>query len=49
LQRGTEPNLEPGDTFEVVVGTTCYRLIPREGQTILYPAANPYCRKVKHP
>jgi hypothetical protein len=49
LQRGTEPDLQPGDTFQVVVGTTCYRPIPREWQTILYPAPNPFCRKVKHP
>ncbi len=40
LQRGTEANLEPGDTFEIVVGTTDYRPVSREWQTILYPAAD---------
>jgi hypothetical protein len=40
FQRGTEANLEPGDTFQVVVGSTHYRPVPREWQTILYPAAD---------
>jgi len=40
LQRGVEANLEPGDMFQVVVGTTEYRPISREWQTILYPAAD---------
>jgi hypothetical protein len=47
FQRGTEANLEPGDTFEIVVGTTDYRPVSREWQTILYPAANPGGGKVK--
>jgi hypothetical protein len=38
FQRGTEANLEPGDIFEVVVGSTHYRPVPRDCQTILYPA-----------
>jgi hypothetical protein len=41
FQRGTEANLEPGDTFEILVGTTEFRPVSREWQTILYPAANP--------
>jgi hypothetical protein len=47
FQRGTEANLEPGDTFEIVVGTTHYRPVSREWQTILYPAADPIARKTK--
>ncbi|AMV41033.1 hypothetical protein VT85_26595 (plasmid) [Planctomyces sp. SH-PL62] len=47
LQRGTEANLEPGDTFQIVVGTTEYRPVSREWQTILYPAADPGAGKVK--
>lgn len=49
FQRGTEANLEPGDTFEIVVGSTHYRPVSREWQTILYPAAAPRHEKVKHP
>lgn len=40
FQRGSEANLEPGDTFQIVVGTTHYRPVSREWQTILYPAAD---------
>jgi hypothetical protein len=40
LMRGTEANLEPGDTFEITVGSTRFRPVPREWQTILYPAAD---------
>ncbi|SIO59853.1 hypothetical protein SAMN05444166_6188 [Singulisphaera sp. GP187] len=47
FQRGTEANLEPGDTFEIVVGSTDYRPVSREWQTILYPAAEPSNGKVK--
>lgn len=39
FQRGTEANFEPGETFEIVVGTTHSRPVPREWETILYPAA----------
>lgn len=49
FQRGTEAYLEPGDTFEIVVGTTEYRPVSREWQTILYPAAEPSRRKPKKP
>jgi hypothetical protein len=51
FQRGTEANLEPGDTFEIVVGTTRFRPISREWQTILYPAgeAEASNRKAKKP
>ena len=48
FQRGTEANLEPGDTFQIVVGSTHYRPVPREWQTILYPAPDPG-RKRKTP
>jgi len=47
LQRGVEANLEPGDMFQVVVGTTEYRPISREWQTILYPAADAEGGKLK--
>jgi hypothetical protein len=49
FQRGTEANFEPGDTFEIVVGSTSSRPVPREWQTILYPAAEPSAGKVKKP
>jgi hypothetical protein len=48
LQRGLEASLEPGDTFRIVVGTMCYQPLPRDLQTILYPAADPKQRKVRH-
>ncbi len=47
LQRGVEANLEPGDMFQIVVGTTEYRPIAREWQTILHPAADPRDGKSK--
>jgi len=47
LQRGVEANLEPGDMFQIVVGTTEYRPIAREWQTILHPAAEPSVGKSK--
>ena len=49
LQRGTEANFEPGDTFQIVVGTTRYQPVSREWQTILYPAADPGVPKAKKP
>lgn len=45
LQRGIEGSLEPGDTFRIVVGTMKYQLIPKDWQTILYPASDPEKRK----
>ena len=48
FQRGQEASLEPGDTFHVVVGTMSYQPVPRDLQTILYPAADPTSRKGKH-
>lgn len=36
-----EANSEPGDTFCIVVGTMSYQPVPRDLQTILYPAADP--------
>jgi hypothetical protein len=41
FQRGLEASLEPGDTFRIVVGTMSYHPVPRDLQTILYPAADP--------
>jgi hypothetical protein len=41
FQRGLEATLEPGDTFQIVVGTMFYKPVPRDLQTILYPAADP--------
>ncbi len=49
FQRGTEANLEPGDTFQLVVGTTEFRPVSREWQTILYPAGDPSVQKGKKP
>ena len=48
FQRGVEANLEQGDTFEVVVGTTRYRPIPRTALTTVYPAPSPAQTQVKH-
>jgi len=44
FQRGTEANLESGDAFEVVVGTTSFRPVPRTALINLYPAAEPSSR-----
>jgi hypothetical protein len=46
FQRGLEASLEPGDTFHIVVGTMSYHPLPRDLQTILYPAADPSKHKV---
>jgi hypothetical protein len=48
FQRGTEASLEPGDSFEVVVGTTSYRPMAREAILKLYPAPDPSSHKEKH-
>jgi hypothetical protein len=48
VQRGREPSLEPGDTFRLVVGTTSCCPLPRDLQTILYPAVDPAKRKGEH-
>jgi hypothetical protein len=48
FQRGVEANLEQGDTFQVVIGTRCYRPLPRDLQTILYPATQPGKHKGDH-
>ncbi len=47
LRRGVEANLEQGDTFEVVVGTTSYRPVPRTLLTTLFPAPDPSKGKAK--
>jgi hypothetical protein len=49
FQRGVEAALEPGDTFQITVGTTQYRPVSREWQTILYPAADAGGGTRKHP
>jgi hypothetical protein len=48
FQRGVEANLEQGDTFRVVIGTRCYQPLPRDLQTILYPATQPGKHKGDH-
>ncbi len=48
LQRGAEATLEPGDSFEVEVGTTTYRPLPRTALLNLYPAPDPSHHKGKH-
>jgi len=48
LRRGTEAALEPGDSFEVVVGTTSYRPVPRTALMNLYPAPDPSSHTGKH-
>jgi hypothetical protein len=45
FQRGREPNLEPGDTFRLVVGTTSCQPLPLDLQTMLYPAVDAAKRK----
>jgi len=47
LQRGVEARLEPGDTFEIVVGTTSIKPVSREWETVLYPAADAKVEKHK--
>jgi hypothetical protein len=47
FQRGVEANLEQGDTFEVVVGTTSYQPVPRTALTTIFPAQDPWRRKGK--
>ena len=44
LQRGKDAELEPGDTFQIVVGTASYRPVPRAARMILYPASEPPSR-----
>jgi hypothetical protein len=41
FRRGVEASLEQGDSFEVVVGTTSYRPVPRTVLTTLFPAPDP--------
>ncbi len=47
FRRGVEANLEQGDTFEIVVGTTSYRPVPRTVLTTLFPAPDPSKGKAK--
>jgi hypothetical protein len=41
LQRGPEGTLEPGDTFQIVLGTCSCRPLPRTVQMTLYPPKHP--------
>lgn len=41
LRRGTTARLEPGDTFEVEVGSCRCRVLPRSTEMLLYPAMAP--------
>ena len=41
LQHGPEGTLEPGDTFQIVLGTCSYRPLPRTVQMALFPAPAP--------
>jgi hypothetical protein len=41
LRRGTTARLEPGDTFEVEVGSCRCRVLPRSTELLLYPAMAP--------
>ncbi|HTU88781.1 MAG TPA: hypothetical protein VMF69_01675 [Gemmataceae bacterium] len=47
FQRGLEASLEQGDTFRIVVGTMSYQPVPRDLQTILYPASDPSSKRKK--
>ena len=47
FRRGAEASLEQGDSFEVVVGTTSYRPVPRTVLTTLFPAPDPSWGKGK--
>jgi hypothetical protein len=47
FQRGVEANLEQGDSFEIVVGTTSYQPVPRTALTTVFPAPDPWQRKAK--
>jgi hypothetical protein len=48
VRRGTEASLEPGDSFEVVVGTTSYHPVPREALLKVYPAPAPTKSRQKY-
>ena len=41
LRRGATARLEPGDTFEVEVGSCRCRVLPRSTEILLYPAMSP--------
>jgi hypothetical protein len=45
FRRGVAAGLEQGEIFEVVVGTTSYRPVPRTVLTTLFPAADPSRRR----
>jgi hypothetical protein len=47
FQRGVEASLGQGDLFEVVVGSTSFRPIPRTALTTVFPAPDPWRRKDK--
>ena len=41
LRRGASAKLEPGDTFEVEVGSCRCKVLPRSTEIMLYPANAP--------
>jgi hypothetical protein len=48
FQRGVEASLEQGDIFEIVVGTTSFRPIPRTALLTVFPAPDPWRHKDKN-
>jgi hypothetical protein len=49
IQKGSVANLEPGDIFEVKVGTLQYRPVTLASETRVFPATTPYSSKKKKP
>jgi len=41
IRRGTQARLEPGDTYEVAVGSCRCRVLPKSSEMLLYPAQQP--------
>jgi hypothetical protein len=48
LMPGREASLEPGDTFEIAVGTLSYRPLSPSPPLSLHPAPDPAKRKKEH-
>ncbi len=48
LMPGRDASLEPGDTFQITVGTLSYRPLEPSPPLSLHPAADPSARKRKH-
>lgn len=47
FQKGSEASLDPGDVFELQIGSLQYRPITQTTETLVYPAANPSKKKNK--